>query len=216
MIDLSLSDLTLRQEFINKFDSDDIDGANSVLTSNEQLKNKYNNSTYMNGLSNNITSLEQKLYDNVDDKLESYLNEQQTNINNFNVVEWDNSTIYNKNNFVLYGNELYYCIVDNTNVVPTTTSNWLHLGLSGNKGNYGLLLQYRGTYNSSENYVEFDLVMYNNRLYVSRGTVTNILPTDNTNWQQISGMNIEQFYVGTQPTNLENNQIWFEEITEVI
>ena len=81
--------------------------------------------------------------------------------------EYNNNTQYYKNNFVLYNNKVYFCIQNSLGNVPTNTSFWLDIGLIGKKGQYGLGMTYKGLWQGNIQYNKYDLVYYENNLYVA-------------------------------------------------
>ena len=64
--------------------------------------------------------------------------------------------------------EIYFCIQDSLNELPTNTDYWVKVGLRGQTGEYDLGVTYRGYWDYYAEYRKYDLISYNNNLYVAR------------------------------------------------
>ena len=104
---------------------------------------------------------------------------------------------YVKYNFVTYEIDgviqTYECLNDNTPIgtVPTDTTYWIPRVIRGEKGDSGLGLVPRGSWNSSVQYYKDDLVAYNNVLWVANEDNIGLYPNDSsTVWYSVLSLNI--------------------------
>lgn len=154
---------TYRNYFANRY----IDAAHNLINTNT-LKSYVLQAEWMNAAKTKIENLEEPKSTEIDQQLVEKGDEFQYNINKLLYLqEYDNNTQYYKNNFVLYNNRVYFCIHDSLGNIPTNTSYWLDVGLVGNKGQYGLGVNYKGFWDNVTLYHKYDLVVYQNNLYVA-------------------------------------------------
>lgn len=182
--DIQVDDVALKTEYYTKFLNGDISGAQAIYNANPQLKTKVLEQNMLNSLLNGILGLE-GLYDtDVTQFLSDELNRFQININELIYMDDYSPTIqYEVNNFVLYNNSVYYCFnMPPIGTVPTNVTYWLNLDLKGVKGDETLSVVYKGGWLPAIDYKKFDMVVYNNNLYVARVDNKAISPTVNATW----------------------------------
>lgn len=154
---------TYRNYFSNKY----IDAAHNLINTNI-LRSYVLQAEWMNAVKTKIENVEQPKETEIDEEIEARSIEFQYNINELLYLqEYDENTQYYKNNFVLYNNRVYFCIQNSLGNLPTNTSYWLDVGLIGKKGQYGLGVTYKGFWNESASYNKYDLVSYQNNLYIA-------------------------------------------------
>ncbi|AJA41367.1 tail fiber protein [Geobacillus virus E3] len=154
----------------------------STLTQN--LRDKLILPEDFNALQQSISNLQMFFKDNVEGYINQKQAEFQSQIDKFTDRGEYNSTItYYKNNFVTYQGQTYICTVDGTiNIPPTNTSNWRLVaakGQKGDKGDPGLNLVYKGTYDPTIQYTIGDAVEYGGSIYYA--TQDNIGETPQSN-----------------------------------
>jgi len=88
---------------------------------------------------------------------------------------YDASTIYETNNIVRYGGNVYAYVspIKNSGVVPTDTTYWQEI-LEG--------YNYRGVYAASISYLTGDVVTYGGSSYLATAANINKVPTDTSTW----------------------------------
>ena len=176
--DVQLGDEDVMETFRSDFATDNIAYAQNKINT-PKLKSYVLNAEWMNALKTKIEALEEPKETQIDQELDDRNIEFQTNVDRLLYVQgYNSSTQYYKNNFVLYNNKIYYCLNDAKGKTPTNTGYWVELGLKGDKGQYGLGVNYRGEWNSSTSYNKYDLVYYNNKLYVAKSNNQNQTPTE--------------------------------------
>jgi hypothetical protein len=211
--DINTNDINLRTQYYNYFLNGQIDEANQLILNNTQLNSKVLNANTLNSLVNGVLGLEQLYYTNVDNYLANLNTNFNLNINDLIFVNTYDSTLqYVINNFVLYDDELYYCKAEPTiGTSPTDTNYWLYLGLKGSNGRNPLGVNYVGIWNTTTTYNQYDMALYANKLYVSKQTNTNQVPTNNTYWLYAIGTTNQGIFVSdTEPTNIVIGQIWLQ------
>ena len=158
--------------------------------------------------------LENNYYTNVENVLSNHLSKYQIDINDLIYLRnYNEETQYNINNFVLYNEEIYYC--KNTppiGINPTNTNYWIYLGLKGEDSYPSLGVKYQGNWSSLKNYNKYDLVIYQNSLYVAKLDNVNKIPDISTNeWSlQMEVENQGIFVSETEPLNLKDGSIWVQ------
>lgn len=166
----------------------DFANATTLLQSNAELQKCIIDSVYMNKLSKTVEEVQDLFLNNV----QTYIHETVVDKG-----EWNSTTKYVKYNFVTYEVDgivqTYECLNDNTPIgtVPTDTTYWIPRVIRGEKGNSGLGLVPRGTWNSSVQYYKDDLVAYNNVLWVANDDNIGLYPNDSsTVWYSVLSLNI--------------------------
>lgn len=112
------------------------------------------------------------------------------------VGDYNNSTVYERNDCVKYGGNLYVYI-NQTNLagnLPTATSHWA-LMVEG--------INFRGAFSASVVYVVGDVVAYGGAAFICTLTTTaGVLPTNSANW--------EKFIDGTQYEGVYDNAVSYQ------
>lgn len=210
--DIQLNEIDLRSQYYNYFLNGDIVNSTKVITDNPQLNSKVLNSSNLNKLIEGILSLEQEYYDNIDNVLQNDLNSFNISIDDLVYLsEWNVDTLYDKNNFVIYENEIYYAYKDNKGILPTNQTYWIYLGLRGQSAFPSLGVNYIGQWGETISYKQYDMVAYNNRIYVAISDNVGIEPTDNTKWFLAMEQTLQGIFVSkTEPINIQIGQIWIK------
>lgn len=166
--DVQINDSDLIETYRNTFNEQSINEAQNLINTNK-LKSYVLQSEWMNNVKTKIEDLEEPKFVECDNVLDNKIIELQFNIDEFIYInEYNNNTQYYKNNFVLYDNEIYFCIKNSLNKIPTNGEYWLKIGLLGEKGQYSLGVVYHGFWNDNTEYRKYDLVTYENNLYVAQ------------------------------------------------
>ena len=194
---------TYRNYFSNRY----IDAAHNLINTNT-LKSYVLQAEWMNAIKTKIENIEKPKDTEIDQELENKNAELQYNIDELLYLqEYDENTQYYKNNFVLYNNKVYFCIENSLGNIPTNTTYWVDVGLVGKKGQYGLGVTYKGFWNGSISYNKYDLVSYQNNLYIAINSNTGNVP-DQSNQYLYLNDNLylnNNLYLGYKGTN----QYWF-------
>lgn len=172
--DIQLSDKTLWQDFVTKYESGDYYGALAVLQ-NAQLVSKANTASVTNAMIKAVDDLQDLYYTNVEDKLADGLATFQESIDNIaNQGEYDATKQYAQGNFVLYNGNVYMYIANtpSTGNLPTDTAYWVNLGLKGDTGAPSLDLNLRYNWQSNLQYNSKDVVYYGDSMYWAKQTST--------------------------------------------
>lgn len=155
---------------IEKGTEEGLTAAQAILTNNPELKKMIVNADRLNLLRDSLLSIEEYYMSDV----QQYLIE---------LVQYkgaySSSTTYRKFNIVKY-NGLSYMYINNTsgkNHAPTNTSYWIALTLQGEKGNDGVDLAFKGSYNNSTSYPANSAVEYHGSLYGSLQATQGHAPT---------------------------------------
>ena len=212
--DIHYTDVTLKNEFVQKFLSGDLAGAFKILEDNGQLNNKKFVADIINYVNTALYQLEENYYTNVDDYLLATNNAFNTLINNYiNKNIYSDKTTYQRNNFVLYNNEVYLYINGNptSGNNPTNTNYWVYIGLRGDKGNYGIGVTMKYTWNNQATYNPLDIVYYNGVYYVTKEQNINVEPSE-TSSQWTMFLKTKPAYIATNKEEAMSvpGMIWFE------
>lgn len=165
--DVQLGDENLIENYRNYFNNRQIDNAHNLINTNK-YKSYVLQAEWMNNIKTKIEQVEEYSDIEITQNLNNKNTEFQTNIDRLLYIqEYNNVTQYYENNLVSYNNNIYFCINDSLGNLPTNTNYWLKIGLIGEKGQYGLGINYRGFWNSTTSYNKYDLVSYENNLYVA-------------------------------------------------
>lgn len=165
--DVQLGDENLIENYRNYFNNRQIDNAHNLINTNK-YKSYVLQAEWMNNIKTKIEQVEEYSDVEITQNLNNKNTEFQTNIDRLLYIqEYDSVTQYYENNLVSYNNNIYFCINNSLGNLPTNTAYWLKIGLIGEKGQYGLGTNYRGFWNSATSYNKYDLVSYENNLYVA-------------------------------------------------
>lgn len=212
--DIHYTDVTLKNEFVQKFLSGDLAGAFKILEDNGQLNNKKFVADIINYVNTALYQLEENYYTNVDDYLLATNNAFNTLINNYiNKNIYSDKTTYQRNNFVLYNNEVYLYINGNptSGNNPTNTNYWVYIGLRGENGNYGIGVTMKYTWNEQASYNPLDVVYYKGSYYVAKVTNTDVIPTEaGDKWELFLKTKPAYITTSQQESKIVPGMIWFE------
>lgn len=212
--DVQIGDVDLIETYRNTFDNTSIETAQELINTNT-LRSYVLQSEWMNDVKGRIEDLEEYKVTECDDVFVDKTEEFQFHIDEFEYIdEYSSSTQYYKNNFVLYNDEIYFCIKDSLNNLPTNTTYWLKIGLIGENGQYSLGVAYKGDWHDSTQYYKYDLVLFSNNIYVAKQDNINSQPTSTTNWFLLSNSNeLIQLYDSPQDyTLLPVYSIFFQKL----
>lgn len=214
--DINIQEVELKAKYYDLFFEGQIQEAHKIIENNPNLRNKVLNSEYLNLIIGNIIELENYYFNNVEDVLSKHLSDYKINItdliylNNFNP-----SVQYKKNNFVLYKEDIYFCIKDTfKNVFPDNERYWIKLSnLKGKPSPVSLGINYKGKWSNINNYQKNEMVVFDNKLYVSKTNDNkNKIPPNNLNDWALS-LKIENSGIivsKTPPPYLNIGSIWLK------
>ena len=194
---------TYRSYFANRY----VNEAHNLINTNI-LKSYVLQAEWMNAVKTKIEDLEEHKDIEIDQKLNNANTEFQFNINELLYMqEYNNIIQYYKNNFVLYNNKVYFCIQNSLGNLPTNTSYWLDVGLIGKKGQYGLGVNYCGLWNEETQYNKYDLIYYENNLYVALADNVGKIPNLNKTSKYLNDLLYldDTFYLGEE----KDGEFWF-------
>lgn len=196
----------------------------STLTTSEQdelslltqsLREKLILPQDFNALQESISNMQMYLKDSVEGFINQKQSEMQSQIDKFtDRGEYSSTVTYQKNNFVTYNFETYICTVDNTiNILPTETSNWRKTaarGSKGEKGDAGLNLVFKNSYDPLVSYVVGDAVEFQGSVFYCKQNVTGETPSSNgTSWT-IFMARASIAVQATAPTSPTDKQVWVD------
>lgn len=194
--DISISDASLKAEFITKFFDGDYIDAFTIISNNPQLNTKAFVADTINQITTILLSLENNFQNGVIDYLSQQYSNFQNIIDNYNLRgNWSSSTTYQIYNFVTYNNidYLYINLTPSSGNIPTNTDYWVEINIQGEKGAPGLGVNLQYNWSTTTPYNALDVVYYNNALWVARVTNINKIPGSTEEWETLSG-SIVSFY----------------------
>lgn len=212
--DAHLEDSDLLDSYYKEFFGGNITKAHQIVENNQQLNSKVLNSKNLNRIVDSIIEME-KWYDKdvpqvLNDKLKKY----QINIDELlYLTDYNGQTQYEKFNFVLYNEEIYFCKkTPPKGTSPINSQYWVYLGLKGERGTIGTGLNYKGNWSSSMVYKQKDMIVYQKTIYVARVDNTNQKPVTVSNyWMPLINISDRGMYISkTPPKNIGKGQIWVE------
>jgi len=166
--DIQIPDVTLRTQFVDYWLNGQYSQALAILTDNHQLDTKAFTANCFTLIAQAITVLEGYFFINVTDYLTAQLTNYNAAINQFrNKSTWSPTVAYITGNFVVYQNDVYLCIQDNTNQLPITTTYWAYLGLRGKVGASGIDVNLKYNWLPATQYAIDDVVLLGDYLYVA-------------------------------------------------
>lgn len=209
--DIHLSDVDLRNQFVSLFLAGDYIGAFSILNDNPQLDSKKFVAEILNMLSAKIMNIQDLYYTNVDDFLASEVIRFQVLLDNYKRIgTYNNVTQYKLNNFVIYNNLVYLCILQPpVGTLPTNTTYWALIGLRGEKGAAGIDTSLKYAWNPSVTYNTKDVVEYDDILYVAKSANINKIPSSSVEWEIFLEVNKRYIHTDSVGTGLTTGDIWF-------
>lgn len=188
--DISISDASLKAEFISKFLNGDYTNAFAIIENNPQLDTKAFLANVLNEIANFLSLLQNGFQYEVIDYLSTQLTNFDNLINEFkSKSEWENDVVYQIYNFVSY-NGIDYMYINTTpssNILPTNQNYWIEINNRGEQGGYGIGVDLKYDWDSSVRYNPLDVVYYNNTLWVAVSSNINKIPSDESEWQTLVG-----------------------------
>lgn len=188
--DISISDASLKAEFISKFLNGDYTNAFAIIENNPQLDTKAFLANVLNEIANFLSLLQNGFQYEVIDYLSTQLTNFDNLINEFKSKnEWENDVVYQIYNFVSY-NGIDYMYINTTpssNILPTNQNYWIEINNRGEQGGYGIGVDLKYDWDSSVRYNPLDVVYYNNTLWVAVSSNINKIPSDESEWQTLVG-----------------------------
>ena len=184
MDDMHLSSQDIFMQYYNAMEANNISKANSILNQNSDIKNQITNAENVNVLISEVNSRELKPKVDIDYYLDGLLSVFENMIDSTKIMgEWNASVQYTVHNFVYYNNKGYFAysnIEPPIGTLPTDTNYWLEYDLKGLQGYGGFTnLNYLGAWNNSIDYNPFDVVVYQNKLWMANAKNTNYAPNLN-------------------------------------
>lgn len=205
--DIQLSDKTLWQDFVAKYEAENYYGALEVLQ-NSQLASKANTASISNAMIKAINDLQDLYYNNVEDKLAENLAKFQGAVDSIVYQgEYEATKQYAQGNFVLYNGDVYMYTANTPSIgnLPTNTAYWYNLGLKGAEGAPSLGLNLRYNWQSNLQYNPKDVVYYGDSMYWAKQTSTGEVPSYTTDrWFKVvykDGVYISQGYYKHKAVN---------------
>ena len=214
--DISISDASLKAEFITKFFDGDYIDAFTIISNNPQLNTKAFIADTINQIATILLSLENNIQNEVIDYLSQQYSNFQNIIDNYNLKgNWSASTTYQIYNFVTYNNidYLYINLTPSSGNLPTNTDYWVEVNIQGEKGAPGLGVNLQYNWSATTPYNALDVVYYNNALWVAKQNNINIQPSDNEYWEEFIKFKLASIYtdyIEPSEDSLYNGLIWFE------
>lgn len=182
-IDPTIQTLSAITQYQNYYDRGDFENANAVLESNPSLKRIIINAATINKMLDGIIAIQR-----------FYFSDFQTYLQNIIQLkgEWNSSTKYPKYSVVTYvvhdETEAYLCLSNDCPIgtLPTNTNYWTPWTARGAKGDSGTGLTPRGVYSSTADYLENDMVSFNNIWWYATKANTGIQPSESDDtWEPI-------------------------------
>lgn len=212
--DIQISDVTLRSEYYQKFTSGDFIGSQAIIDDNPQLQSKVLGADNFNRLINGILTMENKFKTDVPDYLNTMTSNFQFNIDNLIYLHtYIPTKQYLINNFVLYNDEIYFCLANPPiGELPTNTTYWLYCGLKGKQGSAGLGLNLIGKWNTNNPYIKDEVVTFEDGFFIAlrenQNKSPNISPLD---WELLISIGRAKIIISqVAPVNPPLNQQWWE------
>ena len=213
--DLQIDDMNLYRQFLVYMQGQNYsDGLVFLANNAEQLNGKAYIANLINTITSGISNLQQRFDNSVLIYLAAMTNTFMVWVDNFRQMGvWSETATYEKNNFVVYNNEIYMAIHDvPTGYMPTNSTYWLYLGLRGFQGAPGVQVDVAGDWNNSTTYQQNQIVVHNNQIYLALVNNTGVEPgIDPDTWLLFMSIEPGIINVGPlPPANPVNNEIWFQ------
>ena len=213
--DLQIDDMALYHQFLVYMQGQNYSDGLVLLANNaQQLNGKAYVANLINTITSGISNLQHRFDNSVIIYLSAMTNTFMTWVDNFKQMgEWSDTATYEKNNFVVYDNEIYMAIHDiPTGYMPTNSTYWLYLGLRGFQGVPGVGVNIVGDWDASTTYQQNDIVVKNGQLYLALTSNSGADPESSPDqWLLFCSIEPGVINVGTlPPANPVNNEIWFQ------
>lgn len=212
--DIQIPDVSIRNSYKSLMANGQYSQALNLLQQNlPQLEGKAYLAELLNLLSENIGTLQNNYFVEVEEYLDGLLSDYENLIDNFiNKNTWNSQVRYVIYNFVVYNNSTYMCIKNPPiGTTPTNTTYWLYLGLQGITGVPGVNVNLRYNWSPATNYQINDVVVYDGNFYCATAPNINSVPTDLTSWVLFLNAGEGKINVGVNPPDEpSSNMIWFQ------
>lgn len=211
--DINIDEITFKQQYYSLFINGNIEEAKKLIEDNEELKFKVINAENLNKIIEHILYLENNYFNGVEDILENHLEKYQIDINDLIYLrDYNSETQYEINNFVSYEDEIYYCFKrPQVGILPTDENYWIYLGLHGEDSRISLGVKYQGNWSSAINYKKYDMVVYQNQLFVAKSDNLNKIPTVSTEWSLQMAVEEQGIFVSEEePPNIQHGNVWIQ------
>lgn len=215
--DININEVILKQQYYNSFINGNIEQAQQLINNNPELKFKVLNAENLNKIIEHILQLENNYFNGVEDVLENHLTKYQIDINDLIYLrDYNSEEQYEINNFVSYNNDIYYCFKKPPiGTLPTDENYWIYLGLHGEDSRIPLGVKYQGNWNGSKIYNKYDMVVYQNQLFVAKENNSNKIPTISTEWSLQMSVEEQGIFVSEEePPTIKQGNIWVQILKE--
>lgn len=211
--DIQSPDLDLYNQYKEYISQSNYTAALQLLSTNAtQLNGKAFIAALANQIASGIATLEGKYEPEIDTFLNTLEANYQVAIDNFiNKSTWSSSASYVPYNFVTYNGLLYMCIANSSaGTLPTTTANWLLIGLESKDGAPGIDVTMEYAWNAQTTYQANDLVTYNGNIYCAKVSNAGVTPTITSTWVLFLEVGSAEIIISqTAPSNPTHGMIWF-------
>lgn len=212
--EIQTSDVSVTNSFKQAWDTSNYTTALNILVNNvQQLTGKTLNANAVAKIANGLVTLQAKYDTATRQFLAAGLDHEQLLLDSIqNLQEYDETADYVLFNFVLYDDEIYMALDDvPVGTLPTDEDYWLYVGLKGEQGAGAIQGAVKYNWSSTTNYVQNDIVVYNNIVYIalqnSRGRTPS---TSSTYWGVIYKPNKQGLEVVDElPEAPMKGTIWF-------
>ena len=214
--DIHLSDTQLYALFRQYYKNGAYQEALNILSQNPQLDLKAIIADNLNDLNERVYGMENVYYVEVEQYLADLLQSMQTDVNNLsNQNQYSATQQYYENNFVYYNDEVYFCIKEPPiGTDPTNATYWLHLGLFGENGLYGLSnLTFVGSWNTNAVYTTNQVVYIGYTFYWALQDNQGQDPTTESSeyWGALFTVDPQQIVTSVNvPENQNVDDFWFQ------
>lgn len=173
MSDLTIENIPLAKQYTEFMNAGNLTGAAELLNNNPKLKTQIFNAEKINQLCDNIFSIEQFYFDDVQQYLVNIVKPKGSYAPNIKYTKYD-LVQYVRNG----ATESYMCLKVDTPIgtAPTDLNYWTGLTIRGEKGVPGVGLSPYGLWNNVESYPVNAMVSYNNSLWSANQENSNSVP----------------------------------------
>lgn len=218
MLSVTVSDAPLIKSFQQYIMDGNFSAAQTILDSIQNADRKILSADYINTLRDAILALE-RFYKS---DIKPYVNSLQTTwtslVDQLKFMDYYNpATLYEKNNYVLYtvnGQLLVFIATQNPPLAtaPTNETYWRQLTVRGARGPSGPGASFRYDWEESEIYEPQDIVVYQNRWFVSKVQNVNQPPYVGSPYWDVVLQLISLVYPVqvAQPLAQDVGQLWFQ------
>ena len=224
MQDITTTDATNLTNFQQAMMQGDFQAAQAALTSMANANNKIIDAIKLNTLFDTCVALERFYKTDIEPYVEQKQSEWEATVavftNDFAYIgAWDNTTAYKRNNMVSFYNsatgdtELYIATQNNTDEEPYASgAPWRRLSFKGVQGQSGEGVTFQTGWNSSTQYTQGDIVVYDDQLWQATQNSQNQEPSATSEyWQSFGEFSTTNIYVSQiQPSEMSPGDFWFQ------